>query len=222
MCTWQWDDCPVSRCQTQKSFVRDRISVFNRYCVNEGQTSTQQIFILVCKHSQQFPQLSTIGVFIWMHSTICVQNSNLFSCPWLSPVAVNRRSPLGGDFVFFFPSWVLEMASGALVLLAVCITIATPGNSDQTKNVPRVEEDHLIIKSFLSLAPTPYQSGCNFGPIWQMLSSHQQVFSHYLGNISLSGVLGLFLRLKWGQTSDMPGDIWKSLGPYQNGLWWPW
>ena len=66
--------------------------------------TTTKIIILVCKHSQQFPQLSTIGVFIWMHSTICVQNSNLFSCPWLSPVAVNRRSPLGGDFVFFFPS----------------------------------------------------------------------------------------------------------------------
>ena len=148
VCTWQWDDCPVSRCQNPKSFVRDRISVFNGYdsnnCVNEGQTSKQQIFIFVCKHSQQFSQLGTIGVFIWMHSTICVQNSNLFSCPWLSPAAVNRRSPLGGDFVFFFPSWVLGMASGALVLLAVCITItdtiATPGTSDQTNKVASFQD----------------------------------------------------------------------------------
>ena len=85
------------------------------------------------------------------------------------------------------------MASGALVLLAVCITIATPDNSDQTKNVPRVEEDHLIIKSFLSLAPTPYQSGCNFGPIWQKLSSPQQVFSYDLENISLK----VFFQAFW-------------------------
>ena len=53
--------------------------------------TTTNIIILVCKHSQQFPQLGTIGVFIWMHSTICVQNSNYILMSSPQKKSIGRR-----------------------------------------------------------------------------------------------------------------------------------
>ena len=102
VCTWQWDDCPVSRCQTQKSFVRDRISVFNGHCVNEGQTSTQQILIFCL---QAFTTIFSIGhnwsLYLDAFNNLCKTENHSHVLGTRQQQLTEEVRPLGGYFFFF-------------------------------------------------------------------------------------------------------------------------